>query len=125
MVKQGEPHDVSQGIRHVHDHGAFAMQKDSRTAIAVQMIIHCGMGVLLGSLLASALILTDKNILQLIVSSSSPLTETAVFVGFFSFVIGMGAAITGFFFTVIELSSLEAKQQTKRVNQWRGPDNVK
>lgn len=101
------------------------MQKDSRTPTPVQLIVHCGMGAVLGSLLGFALIFTNKNIFQFIATSQSPLMEMAVFVGFFSFVIGMGAAITGFFFTAIELSSLEAKLQTKRVNQRRGPDNIK
>lgn len=89
------------------------------------MIIHWGMGAILGSLLGLALILADKNIFQFIATSQSPLMETAVFVCFFSFVVGMGAAITGFFFTAIELNALEAKQQAKRVNRWRGPDNLK
>jgi hypothetical protein len=43
--------------------------------------------------------------------------EMAVFVGFFSFVVGTGATMSGFVFTAIELNALEAKQQTQRVKQ--------
>jgi hypothetical protein len=64
-----------------------------------------------------ALILIDQNIFQFIVSSSSPLMNVAVFVGFFSFVVGTGATMSGFIFTAIELNSLKAKQQTIRVSQ--------
>ena len=102
-----------------HDHGAFAMQKDSRTSTSVQVIIHCGMGAILGSLLGLALILIDKNIFQFIMGSSSPMMNMAVFVGYFCFVVGTGATITGFFFTAIE-NALEAKQQTERVKRRRG-----
>ncbi len=110
---------LATGLRPSIRHGAFAMQNDLRRLITVQMILHCITGVVLGSLFALALILTDKNILQFIRTSPSPWMETAVVVGFFSFIIGMGAAITGFFFTVIDLSSLQAKQQGQRINQWR------
>jgi len=101
------------------------MQKESRTPTPVQMMIHCIMGAILGALLGLGLIVTDQNIFRFIVSSSSPLMEMVVFVGFFSFVVGTGATISGFVFTVLELNELKAKQQTKRVNQWPGPDNVK
>jgi NhaP-type Na+/H+ or K+/H+ antiporter len=111
------PDDVSYRVSYVHCEGAFAMQKDSITPISVQMIIHCGMGVILGALLGLALIATNPQIFQFIVSSSSPLMEMAVFVGFFSFVVGTGATMSGFVFTAIELNALEAKQQTQRVKQ--------
>lgn len=81
------------------------------------------MGAILGVLLGLALIVTDKNIFQFIVSSSSPLMNMTMFVGFFSFVVGTGATISGFIFTALELNTLEAKP--KRVHQWRGPDNLK
>ena len=99
------------------------MQKDSRTPTPVQLIVHCCMGAILGVLLGLALIVTDKSIFQFIASSSSPLLNVAVFVGFFSFVVGTGATISGFIFTALELNTLEAKP--KRVHQWRGPDNLK
>ena len=105
---------------YVHNQGTFAMQKESRTPTSVQMINHCGMGAILGVLLGLGLIVTDKNIFQFIVSSSSPLMEMAVFVGFFSFVIGIGATLSGFIFTAIELNALGAKQQTERVKRQRG-----
>ncbi len=101
------------------------MHKDSRTPTLIQLMVHGGMGVELGALLGIALMLTDHNIFQFIVTSSSPLGNMAVFLGFFSFVIGVGATISGFFFTTIELNELKAKQQTKKVNQWRRPDNPK
>jgi type IV secretory pathway TrbL component len=81
------------------------------------------MGAILGVLLGLALIVTDKSIFQFIVSSSSPLLNMAMFVGFFSFVVGTGATISGFIFTALELNTLEAKP--KRVDQRRGPDNLK
>jgi hypothetical protein len=67
------------------------MQKDSRTPSSTQLIIHCAMGAILGALLALALIGTNGHILQLIASSSSPSLSMALFVGFFSFVVGTGA----------------------------------
>ena len=121
-MKPAAPHDVSHRISYVHYHGAFAMQKDSRTPLSVQMIIHCGIGVMLGALLGLALIVTNPQIFQFILSSSLPLMELVVFVGFFSFVIGTGATISGFIFTAIELNSSEVKQQTQRINNRRSPD---
>jgi hypothetical protein len=47
----------------------------------LQLSVNSGMGVMLGAILGLALILTDQNIFQFIVSSSSPLTNMAVFVG--------------------------------------------
>jgi hypothetical protein len=98
------------------------MQKDSRRPLSVQMVIHCAVGMILGALFGLALIITDPNIFKFIVTSESPLMEMAVFVGFFSFVVGIGATISGFFFTTIELDALKAKQQTKRISQRQGPD---
>jgi NhaP-type Na+/H+ or K+/H+ antiporter len=115
-------HYVSHRISYVHNHGAFAMQKDSRTPTSIQLVIHCGMGVMLGALLGLALIVTNQNIFQFIVSSSSPLMNMAVFVGFFSFVVGTGATVSGVVFTALELNALEAKRQTQRIRQRRGQD---
>jgi NhaP-type Na+/H+ or K+/H+ antiporter len=98
------------------------MQKDSRTPASAQLIIHCAMGAILGALLAVALIVTNRHIFQVIASSSSPSGSLALFVGFFSFVVGTGATISGFIFTAIEPSAFEAKQQTGRgLKRWRGP----
>jgi hypothetical protein len=99
------------------------MQKESRTPTSVQVIVHFGMGAVLGALLASAMILTHKDIFQSMASSSSSLMDMAFFVGVLSFAIGMGASMTGFGFTVIELEALEAKRQA-RFNQRRNPDSV-
>jgi NhaP-type Na+/H+ or K+/H+ antiporter len=95
------------------------MQKDSRAPISVQLIIHGAMGAILGALLGLALIITNRHIFQLIDSSSSPSISLALFVGFFAFVVSTGASISGFFFTAIELTALEAKQQNERVNKQR------
>jgi NhaP-type Na+/H+ or K+/H+ antiporter len=95
--------------------------KDSRTPTSIQLVIHCGMGLMLGAIFGLALILTDQNIFQFIVSSSSPLMNMTIFIGFFSFVVGMGATMSGFIFTAIELNSLKVKEQTQRINQRRGP----
>jgi Ni/Fe-hydrogenase subunit HybB-like protein len=97
------------------------MQKKSTTPSARQVIIHSAMGTILGALLGISLILTNQLISQLIASSSSPSISLAVFIGFFSFVVGTGATISGFIFSAIELNALEAKQQTERVSRRRGP----
>jgi NhaP-type Na+/H+ or K+/H+ antiporter len=93
------------------------MQKKSRTPFA-QMIIHCAMGAILGALLAIALMVANRHIFHFIASSSSPMTEMAFFVGFISFVFAIGATLSGFIFTAIEINALKAKQRTERFN-WR------
>ena len=94
------------------------MQKKSRTPF-VQMMIHCAMGAILGALLALALMVANRHIFHFIASSSSPLTEMAFFVGFISFVFAIGATLSGFIFTAIELNAVEAKQRTERFNRRR------
>jgi hypothetical protein len=47
------------------------------------------------------------------------LTEMAFFVGFISFVFAIGATLSGFIFTAIELNAVEAKQRTERFNRRR------
>jgi len=98
------------------------MQKDSKMPTPVQLMSHFGMGAVLGALLALAMILINKDMFQSILSSSSPLMDMTFFVGVLSFAIGMGASMTGFGFSAIELHALEAKQQTRRVKEWRDPD---
>ncbi len=119
QTEPATPYDVSYNVGYGDYDGAFAMQKDSRTPSPAQLIIHCAMGMILGALMALILIVTNRNIFQLIASSSSPSISMAMFVGFFSFVVGTGATMSGFIFTAIELGALEAKQQTKRVNRPR------
>jgi hypothetical protein len=97
------------------------IQKDSKIPTPAQLIIHYGMGAVLGALLALAMVLTDEGIFQSIVSSSSPSMDMAMFIGVLSFAIGMGASMTGFIFTVVELDALEAKRQTSRVKQRQDP----
>jgi NhaP-type Na+/H+ or K+/H+ antiporter len=94
------------------------MQKESRTPFA-QMMIHCAMGAVLGALLAIALMITNRHIFHFIASSASPLTEMAFFVGFISFVFAIGATLSGFIFTAIELNALEERQRTERFNRRR------
>ena len=100
--------------------GAFAMQKDSRTPSVRQVIVHSAMGSVLGSLLAVSLIITNQNLFHFIAASPSPSTSLALFIGFFSFVIGTGATISGCIFTAIELNALEAKQ---RIDPFRRRDD--
>jgi uncharacterized membrane protein YccC len=96
------------------------MQKQSKMPTPVQLMIHFGMGAVLGALLALAMILINKDIFQSILSSSSPLMDMAFFVGVLSFAIGTGASMTGFHFTAIELDAL-AKRQTSRVKHRQDP----
>jgi NhaP-type Na+/H+ or K+/H+ antiporter len=70
------------------------------------------MGAILGALLAVALIVTNRHIFQSIASSSSPSTSMALFIGFVSFVFAIGATLSGFVFTAVELNALEAKRQS-------------
>ncbi len=98
----------------------IAMQKGSTTPTSAQMIIHCAMGLVLGALMGLVLIVTNQHIFALIATSSAPSGSMALFIGFFSFVVGTGATISGFIFTAIELNALEAKQQTERINKRRG-----
>jgi NhaP-type Na+/H+ or K+/H+ antiporter len=97
------------------------MHKDSRSPSFRQLIIHCGMGVVLGALFALALAISNRQLYHLIASSSSPSTSMALFVGFFSFVVGTGATISGFVFTALELAAVEAKQQTEPLKRRRDP----
>ncbi len=61
--------------------------------------------------MALVLIVTNRDIFQLIASSSSPSISMALLIGFFSFIVGTGATISGFIFTAIELNALEAKRK--------------
>ncbi len=70
--------------------------------------------------MAVVLIVTNRDIFQVIASSSSPSVSMALLIGFFSFVVGTSATISGFIFTAVELNALEAKQQTERANRRRG-----
>jgi hypothetical protein len=88
------------------------MQKDSRTPSFAQLITHCAMGGILGALLAVALMVGNRHIFHFIASSSSPLTEMAFFVGFLSFVFAIGATLSGFIFTAIELNGSKATNST-------------
>ena len=88
------------------------------------MIIHCAMGAILGALLALALMVANRHIFHFIASSSSPLAEMAFFVDFISFVFAIGATLSGFIFTAIELNAVEAKQRTERFNRRRDFGNL-
>jgi hypothetical protein len=69
------------------------------------------MGSALGALLALSVILTNQNVFQLIAASASPVADLMLFVGFFSFVVGTSATVSGCIFTVIEQNALEAKER--------------
>lgn len=90
------------------------MRKDSITPSFRQLIIHFGTGAFLGALLAFALIVMERSTFQVIASSSSPVSSAAIFVGTISFAIGLGATLSGYFFTAIELTALAAKQRNDR-----------
>jgi hypothetical protein len=91
-----------------------AMQKDPKIPSFRDLMIHFGNGAFLGALLAFALIFTERNTLQVIANSSSPATSAAVFIGTISFAIGLGATLSGYILTAIELTALEAKQRNDR-----------
>jgi predicted MFS family arabinose efflux permease len=95
------------------------MQKDSRTPSFAHLITHFGMGTILGALFALALVISNRQLSHLIASASSPSTSMALFVGFFSFVFAIGACLSGYIFTAVELNALEAKQQTEPVKRRR------
>jgi hypothetical protein len=105
------PHDVSQNVGRLSS-GAVVMQKDSRSPSFRQLVIHCAMGVVLGALFALALVISNRQIFHLIASSSSPSASMGLFVGFFSSVFAIGATLSGYIFTAVELNGLEAKRQS-------------
>jgi len=75
------------------------------------------MGSVLGALLALSVILTNQNVFHLIATSPSPTADLMLFVGFFSFVVGTGATISGCIFTVIDQNALEAKEIARRYSR--------
>jgi FtsH-binding integral membrane protein len=95
------------------------MQKDSRTPSFAHLITHFAMGAILGALFALAVVISNRQIFHLIASASSPSASMALFVDFFSFVLAIGACLSGYIFTAVELNALEAKQQTEHVKRRR------
>jgi hypothetical protein len=89
----------------------IVMQKNPKTLPVRHVMVHAAMGGVLGALLALSGILTNQNVFQLITTSASPSIDLTIFVGFFSFVVGTGATISGCIFTAIELNELEAKER--------------
>lgn len=85
---------------------ALVMQKDPSFR---QVIVHTVMGAVLGVVLAFALILTNRQLFELIAHSQSPRFLMAVLLGVSTSLIAAGATLSGFIFTTIELNSPPAK----------------
>ncbi len=49
--------------------------------------------------------------------NQSPVSSAAVFIGTISFAIGLGATLSGYILTAIELTALEAKQRNDSFNR--------
>jgi hypothetical protein len=76
-----------------------------------QVIAHTAMGAVLGVLLAFALILTNRQLFELISHSPSPGFLMAVLMGVSSSLIAAGSTLSGFIFTSIEINSPPAKRR--------------
>jgi hypothetical protein len=72
-------------------------------SIAIEMACHAAMGIALGLGFSFALALIDGSaVAVLIAHSSEPKTTSIILTGFFTLAIGVGAALTGFVFTMME-----------------------
>jgi hypothetical protein len=69
------------------------------------------MGAVLGALLASALIVTNRHLFELIANSPSPRFLMVLLVGASSFLIAAGATLSGLIFTTVEINSPLPKQR--------------
>jgi hypothetical protein len=76
-----------------------------------QLIVHTAMGAVLGVLLAFALILTNRQLFELIAHSPSPRFLMAVLLSISTSLIAAGATLSGFIFTIIEINSPPAKRR--------------
>jgi len=73
------------------------------SVIPLELACHAAMGVALGLVFSFALILNDAfGITTLISHGADAQTTTMIFVGTFTVAIGVGAALTGFLFTMLE-----------------------
>jgi hypothetical protein len=64
---------------------------------------------MLGALLALAVIVTNRHLLELIAHSSSPRFLIILLIGVCSFLIAAGATLSGLIFTTIEINSPAAR----------------
>jgi hypothetical protein len=69
------------------------------------------MGAVLGVLLASALIVTNRHLFELIAHFPSPGFPLALLIGVSSFLIAAGATLSGLLFTTVEINSPPAKRR--------------
>jgi len=73
------------------------------SVILLELACHAAMGVALGLVFSFALILNDAfGITTLISHGADAQTTTMIFVGTFTLPIGVGAALTGFLFMMLE-----------------------
>ncbi len=73
------------------------------SVIPRELACHAAMGVALGLVSSFAMILNDAfGITTLISHGADAQTTTMIFVGTFTLPIGVGAALTGFLFTMLE-----------------------
>jgi hypothetical protein len=91
----------------------LVMHKDQRTPSFRQLIVHATMGAVLGALLALALIVSNPHVFELIAHSRSPTIFFALFMGVCSFLIAVGATVSGAIFTTTE-NELAAKKMPVR-----------
>src|SRR5262249_58348963 len=87
------------------------MHKDPKTPSFRQVIVHTAMGVVLGALLALALIVTNRHLFELIAHFPSPGFPLALLIGVSSFLIAAGATLSGLLFTTVEMNSPPAKRR--------------
>jgi hypothetical protein len=87
------------------------MHEDPKTPSFRQVIVHTAMGVVLGALLALALIVTNRHLFELIAHFPSPGFPLALLMGVSSFLIAAGATLSGLLFTTVEINSSPAKRR--------------
>jgi hypothetical protein len=87
------------------------MHEDPKTPSFRQVIVHTAMGVVLGALLALALIVTNRHLVELSAHFPSPGFPLALLMGVSSFLIAAGATLSGLLFTTVEINSSSAKRR--------------
>jgi hypothetical protein len=79
------------------------MQTPSKTPRLGELAGHAATGAGLGLFLSLTLIISNTGrIFEALVNSSNPKIMTLMFVGTFSFILAVGATLTGLIFSVIE-----------------------
>jgi len=72
------------------------------SVILVELACHATMGVALGLVFSLAMILNEAFGMTTLISHGADAQTTLVFIGSFTLPIGVGAALTGFLFTMLE-----------------------